>query len=254
MVYIIPTVLAPLVNHMERLRNKEIGRRYFLGLAGRIAGAGTVVAAVAPFSNLLPSKAYAAPDEMEAAVLGEYLARIEPIKQKFLPVVEENDIFSGLKKLSTDVRLEDFEQYFPMYWGAESQYQTPWPLLWIMHTHETTVSRDPTADVGRYKGAKQRDFQYYNNAVATEAARGWSALRWLPQRFIRGSRWQTTDYEEILFAAWKLNRDAEVLRKSDVNLSFEDSILDAQYQYCAKEFAKQRIEKYREIAPLFALE
>lgn len=240
---------------MERSTSAKLDRRKFLRLAGTIIGTGMMATAATPFSGLLPGKAYAAaPDELETAILGDYLARIEPIRQKFSSVVEENDIFSGFKSFTTESRSKDFQGYFPMYWGAQLVYQTPWLLLWIMHAHETAISRDLDADLGWQKGAMQRDFRYYSNEVAARAVQGWSVLRWLPQRYVRGSRWQTTDYEEIFFAAWKLNRDAQMLRELDANLSFKDSILNAQYHYCAKEFAKERIAKYGEIAPLFALE
>lgn len=193
-------------------------------------------------------------EDLDAIVAQEYLALLEPIKNKLRPIIEANDLFEGFKRLHSEQRMSDFEMYFPIYWGAQETHQAPWPLLWIMHVHETTVSREVDPDLGRHKGAMQRDIRFYGTETVNEAVKGWRPLRYLPQRYKKGILWETNDYEEIFFAAWKLQNDARDIQSYNPSLSFDGAILQAQYRYCAKEFASQRIAKYREIAPLLTIE
>lgn len=239
---------------MERFKD-GLDRRKFLKLAGKAAYGLTAAVVAAPFIEPVVHIAHAETTEsLEATILQEYLALTEPTKRGFQKVVETQDLFANFKSLTQEQRVEDFEMYFPIYWGAQQTYQTPWPLLWIMHTHETTVSRDVNPDIGWQKGAMQRDVRFYGTATVQEAIKGWRPLRYLPQRYKKGILWETNDYEEIFFAAWKLKNDARNIQSYNPSLDFDEAILQAQYSYCAREFASQRIAKYREIAPLLTVE
>lgn len=238
---------------MERFRD-GLDRREFLKLAGRAACGLTAAVVAAPFIKPVVHIAHAeTPESLEATVLQEYLALIEPAKREFQKVVETHDLFANFKSLTQEQRVEDFEMYFPMYWGAQQTYQTPWPLLWIMHVHETTVSRDANPDIGWQKGAMQRDVRFYGTATVQGGIKGWGPLRYLPQRYKKGILWETNDYEEIFFAAWKLQKDARNIQSLNPSLSSDEAILQAQYRYCAKRYADERIKKYREIAPLLVI-
>lgn len=179
--------------------------------------------------------------------LGDHLREIRPLEAKLRKVVENNDLFAGFKKLTADERLEDFDMYFPIYLAADFKYEIPWYLLWLMHTHETTVSRERWPEMNGYLGAMQRSSRYYPNSVVAEAIKGWEILDPLPQRYSKTRGFPTNDYEEIFFAAWKLRNDADQIRKNHPSLSYEESFLEALYSYSAPEFAAQRIRQYRYI-------
>lgn len=227
---------------MERFKD-GLNRREFIKTAGMAVFAATRQSVYAQSSE----------EDLDAIVTQEYLALLEPIKNKLRPIIEANDLFVGFKRLHSEQRMADFEMYFPMYWGAQETHQAPWPLLWIMHVHETTVSREVNPDLGWQKGAMQRDIRFYDTTAVKEAVKGWGSLRWLPQRYKEGMLWETNDYEEIFFAAWKLKNDARKIQSNNPSLNFDEAILQAQYHYCAREFASQRISKYREIAPLLTI-
>jgi len=183
--------------------------------------------------------------------LVDHLREIRPLEAKLRKVVENNDLFAGFKKLTEEERLEDFDTYFPIYLAAELKYEIPWYLLWIIHVHETTASRERWPEVGGYKGAMQRSVLYYPDSVVAEAVRGWEALGLLPQRYSQTRGYFTNDHEEIFFAAWKLRNDTNQIKKNNPDLSYEESFLKAQYRYCAPEFAAQRIRQYQYIKEIF---
>lgn len=189
-------------------------------------------------------------DVNETKVLTDYLNNIENNFLKFKTIVEEYDVFRNFKQLSKEQRSEDFCMYYPFYIAGEYKYNIPWPLLWIIHVHETTASRDLYPDGNGYVGAMQRSTKFYDAEYVGDAVNGWEFLKNLPQRYTTDKYFKTNDYEEILFAAKKIRNDADQIKKNN-NLDFESSVMSAQYNYCARYYAQQRIEKYKEIKPLF---
>lgn len=196
------------------------------------------IAAAATFA-LKPTALFAAPNE----ALHNYLEELKPLMETTAVKIAENDLFSGFKSFSTQERLDDFQMYFPIYLGSQFKYGIPWSLLWVVHAHETAVSRVTWPEINDYKGAMQR-YSGYPDSIAHEAAKGWEFLEDYDQRYMKSKGYLTNDYEEIFFAAWKLRNDADGRIMRNPMLSLEEAVLDAQYSYCAPYFAAQRIRQY----------
>lgn len=191
------------------------------------------------------------PTETPIPPLEQYLSTIRPLQNKLrTAVVSQPGLFRGFKNLSPEATLEDFDIYFPIYRGAQEKYNIPWFLLWIVHTHETTVSRDKNPEESGYRGAMQRSSQFYPDEIARTAAQGWEFLTTLKQRYHKARGSKTTDYEEILWSASKMSADAQIIQKKSPSFSFEASFLQAQYRYCRQDFAAQREAQYWKVKRL----
>lgn len=229
-------------------------RRTFL----KLLGVGVVELAT---GGLLSKIAQAAPEtEEEKKVvlifsLEEHLRRLKLLQQQLEPIVREHDLFVDFKGLSPAARMEDFRMYFPLYAVGELQYEIPWFLLWIIHVQETTVSTDRNSDGYYFRGAMQR-WIGHGDAQAAQAASGWEFLADLEQRWTK-PRYSTNDYEEILWAAefirkHALVRQLKARKEKRPELSWEQAVLDAQYDYCARWVAEARIRQYRLVKTYFA--
>lgn len=184
--------------------------------------------------------------------LVNYLKEISSEFEALKPSIRQHNIYEDYSSLGESQRIADFETYFPFYKAGEIKYGVPWLLLWLIHVHETNVSRCANPEINGYLGGMQRNPQFYPDSTAQQAANGWEFLAEQPQRYTRAKGFRTNDYEEILFAAWKINRDAASIKAKQTHLSSEESILQAQYSYCAATYAKKRIDQYLKVKGLLA--
>lgn len=116
----------------------------------------------------------------------EYVKYIEPIKNKYRKIIEQNDILEDYKSLSQEERLKAFDMYFPMYYAAQLKYQVLWELLFLTHAHETTFSMNSNPDGNLFLGSMQRSPKYFPESYVIEASKGWLFLADLPQRYTKG--------------------------------------------------------------------
>ena len=223
-------------------------RREFLKYCGAFIACEALTIIAKPFTAITeaaPLTPPALPDpETPEIILKKYLARIEPVRKRLLPIVASFDLFTGFKNLSREQQRKDFNMYFHMYWAAKEKYEVPWQLLWIAHIHETVVSRDPDPTRSGFVGAMQRSSQFYPQEYVDDAILGWEHLGLLPQRY-------PDDFREIFFASKKMRIDAEEVLKNRPKLSLEEAILEVQSNYCAKWASDLRVTRYQEIKPLF---
>jgi hypothetical protein len=196
--------------------------------------------------------------------LDNYLKEIEPEKQRLLSIIEKQRMFAGFRKLEMEQVLGDFKRNYPFYEAAKRKYGIPVTILWVVHGYETTFSRNPNPDVTvkdekdiphTYLGAMQRDPEFYPESVVDEAARGYEFLEALKPDtkepgYHKANGDKTTDYKEILFAAWKMKKDAELIMKEE-KIGFLEAVLKAQYRYSADWTAKDRVETFKKYYPLF---
>lgn len=185
--------------------------------------------------------------------LKKFLKKIRTERYQFGAVVAENNLMAGIKNLTQEQQLDDFEIYFPIYKAAQIKYQVPWFLLWIIHTHETVASRDPNPGASDYVGAMQRHALSWPDQEIYEAAQGWEFLDKLPQRYhqprsIRINSF-SVDYQEILWAASFLDRMAQLRYPK---LDHEDGILAVvKYNYSAESHGIARVRKYYQLKEKF---
>ncbi len=201
------------------------------------------------------------PERVMNPTLEGYLDRISETKALYKNILmntfeDGRNIFSGFKNLSKEQILQDFDLYFPMYWAAWEEYNIPWFLAWIVHVHESAVSRNPNNPAieknSRHKGAIQRDPRFYDEAVVEKAVGKWEFLKDLPQRQTKKAGFTTDDCAEILFFADKVRRDAdESIRSEHPDWSDEECFLQALYSYSAAWPAKLRINHYRLLKSIF---
>jgi hypothetical protein len=196
--------------------------------------------------------------------LDNYLKEIEPEKKRLLSIIEKNFLFSGFRGLEISQILKDFSVNYPFYEAAKRKYGVPVTLLWIIHGYETTFSRNPNPDVTVLDeddtpqstvGAMQRDIHFYSDREVRQAASGWEILDELRQPpnqpgYHKKNGDKTTDYEEILFAAWKMKEDAERIMKRKGTV-FMEAVLEAQNNYSADWTAKDRVQRFRTYFPYF---
>lgn len=180
----------------------------------------------------------------EAIKLNIYLSSIKGDQERLAQIVEQHDVFAGFKDFTKAQRLEDFSIYFPAYLAGDLKYQIPWPLLWIIHTAETTVSRDLNPNQGEHTGAMQISSRYKESLA--EATVGWEFLTYLPnQRY-------ADDWKELLKGALYIRNGAESIKLEDPQLSDQDAILEAvTYKYSARRFGEARVKQYLKIKTLF---
>lgn len=181
----------------------------------------------------------------EPLKLENYLSSLQGDQERLRQIVEEKDIFAGFKNFTEQQRVDDFNEYFPIYRAADLKYQVPWSLLWIIHADETTVSRDPGLNQGKQIKGMQIDPNY--DQYLAEAPVGWEILSDLP-----GPR-DPNDWEEILKAALYIRNGAEQVKKLyGSELSDEDAILEVvKYRYSAPQYGRARVKQYLKIKPLF---
>jgi len=136
----------------------------------------------------------------------------------------------------------DIEMYYPIYKAAGDKFNVDWFLLWIVHQKESTVSRDSNAFNGSngYAGAMQRNPYFYPESVVDLASKGLEQLAVLPQR-------NPTDWREIAFAAWKINRD----RQNAQNRGANEPLLSALFAYSAQGPALSRWDKFNYFSNIF---
>ncbi len=196
----------------------------------------------------------------ELSQLDQYLKDISDEKEHFLELFKDTNPFHGFVMSSHSNIIEDLDKYFPLYKAASLAFNIDWRWFMILHEHETTASRNPTPrqvitnDVGKvieiYDGAGQRStFIYSENRMRQEedyvqALEEYSFLDRIPQRYHEAGKDTTTDWKEILFVGWKLNKDSNTLIE-DHGYNRIESIEHAQYRYCAERFANMRIQQYR---------
>lgn len=194
----------------------------------------------------------------EAEKLKKFSDKRAPETNRMRAVVLEKPLFTGFKNLSIAQQLEDFDTYSLIYRGAQKKFfkdahgeevkEPLWVLLWLIHIHETTVSRDANTHNQQFTGAMQRS-RSYSESLPPQAAKGYEFLSLLPQRFLKANGAQTSDYEEIFFAAAKLQKDAQQYLGGE---PLEEALISALYHYSAPTHAKHREEYYRALKPLFA--
>lgn len=181
--------------------------------------------------------------------LEEYLSVINPQHIQVIEIASQSRLLNGIKNLTIEQQVEDLQIYFPMYKAAEITYNVPWELLWIIHAHESAVSRDPYPERSGYRGAMQISPIHERTAWFIEAPVGWEVLTELPQRYSRSLGFKTNDWEEVLRSAAFIQTKALQIYGSD-NL---DSILKVvKYNYSAREHGMRRAEKYLHLKPFFA--
>lgn len=160
-------------------------------------------------------------------------------KTRILKVVGKNRILlKSFKELTREQIIEDIDLYYDIYKGAEMKYSIPWYLLWVVHVHETTVSRDQNPGRLGFYGGMQFHLGYYPFNYINESISGYEYLNQKPTRY-------TGDAASIFAAARKMDNDANQILgknpKTPVNRRY--AILQAQYRYCAELYATQRIEQ-----------
>lgn len=184
---------------------------------------------------------------IEQPVINELgLLSWENEKTTITDIMIEEDILKGIKGLSKEQRAEDMDMYFDIYKAAEVETGVPWFLLYIKHAHETTVSRHRNPEESGYVGAMQRDADLWPKEYLEEAITGWEFLRDSKDvRYMKKKGYKTNDVEEILFAAYKLRRDALVIQEKKPYLSDEQAIMHVLYSYSAAWAAEDRELAYQ---------
>lgn len=183
--------------------------------------------------------------------LDVYLNSIEEEYRVNKKVVEKVDVMYGFKEMNQQKIIEDYQLYFPIYKAGHIKYGVPWFLLWLIHEQESGASVHPNPESSGYVGGMQRDTRFYKNNYVKEAADGWEMLNKLPQRYCQQNGFLTNDYEEILFAARKINEDANNLRLNNPLLGHTESLLESQMSYCNPRSAQRRIDQFKKINPIF---
>ncbi len=184
-------------------------------------------------------------NEQEPSILEKYLRDIEPNRKQLESKVVNNDFFQGFKSLTPSQQLEDFTMYFPIYYGGQTKYEIPWFLLWIIHTHETTVSRASDPERNGYRGAMQ--LHPMHEVELKDAGAGWEFLDDLDQRYLKKHGFRTNDWEEIFKAALYIRNRAN--QKSFY--SDEEKILNViTYNYSATIYGLIRVKQYHYIKSL----
>lgn len=192
-----------------------------------------------------------------------FLQQIAPEEVQMKEILQNypGNIMAGIKNLNTEDNLADLQMYYPLYRAAQIKYQIPALLLWIIHAHETTVSRDPNPEQSGHHGAMQLSSEHYNKELIIHAPDDWEFLDNLPQRYSTKLGWQTNDWEEILRAAclirwmagWGTTEDENGILILDPKKD-EQLILEvAEYRYSNSEYGFKRVSKYLELKQLFQI-
>ncbi len=201
----------------------------------------------------------------EQSKLEKYLEKIKPLQEAYVQIVSEHDVFQGLKKFPTDKRIADAERYFPLYCAAGKEYGINPYLLSIFHVDESSNSRDENPDWEPYprsgssrgliKGAMQRYDRYYPDDLVTEISGGYEFLEELDQRYTKNNG-STVDYQEIIFCAWKLQRDAKTYKDkmwgNGIKISDTEALAKAVETYSAPAIGRNRFKVYQTNKHLFA--
>lgn len=225
----------------------EKTRREFLIGTGKVA---SVVPAL-PYLKVVGELKPATPPSSDLQV---YLNSIQEEKDRLASIIENypGNIMSGIKHRNPEQyiqNLEDFNMYFPMYKSGEIQYGIPWALLWIMHAHETTVSRNTNPGASGYKGAMQLSPHHLLKREIIQAVEGWEFLDELPQRYLIRNGWPTNDWEDILRASYLIRWMAQW---GDTDQQHENKALEVVgYRYSHQDHGRARVSKYYQLKALF---
>jgi hypothetical protein len=178
------------------------------------------------------------PEHSAEQLVTAYLERIADARQQALDATAHTPFFERFGT-SIEAQQDDLKLYFPLYRAAEETFAVPWEYLWVMHEHETTASRHPNPSSSGYVGAMQRSEEFYPQATVLQAASGWEFLANAPQRYMPPGH-PTWDYQEILFAGWKVRKDSKALRSQNPEMTDLEALMQAQFRYCAPQNAKLR--------------
>lgn len=193
--------------------------------------------------------------------LDEYLLSIQPEKKRLVSIIENQggNIMSGIKNLSLEQNLEDFNMYFAIYLAAERKYSIPWPISWSIHAHETATSRNPNPNGSGHIGAMQLTERSIRIESIASAPEGWEFLDDLPQRYSQKNAWPTNDWEDILkgasfirlLAGWGAVRDEEGNEVLDHKKDEALILAVVRSRYSALEHGIARVNKYLELKKIF---
>lgn len=179
----------------------------------------------------------------EDLTLKDYLDLIKEDKNQAMSfVAEKENVMSGIKKLSERQVMTDLDMYFPMYKAGEMEYGIDWKMLWIIHTHETAVSRDPNTYNLSFRGAMQRSYKLHPDEELATAAKKWEFLGELAQRY-------SDDWREILWAARFIKNKAwEIYPDLPESMAMLEVV---ENNYSAHEHGVARVKKYLELKEMF---
>lgn len=221
----------------------ELGRRAFLGNTAKNTALGLFFLSVPNFaiSTLSP----------EITPIAQYLQSIEGEKNILEEILinQGENVMLGIKNLSPEQNLEDFNIYYPIYRAAELKYGIPWFLTWIIHVHETTTSRHPNPLGSGHIGAMQLSPEHFHKKEIIQAPMGWEFLDELPQRYSKKLGWPTNDWEDVLQATHFIRWVADWGETAEED---ENKVLDViRYRYSALEHGLRRTDKYYQLKELF---
>ncbi|MCL4366724.1 hypothetical protein M1563_00960 [Patescibacteria group bacterium] len=218
------------VFYMERT---ELNRRNFIIKTSLAVTGAAITGPLAAHAESLHSPLPdAAPPPEPLPNLAEYLKEIEPIRLSYQSTIANDELFSVIKNLPTQKRIDLFNQYFPMYEAAHRAYNVPVIRLFVIHLRETAASTHPRPDNLSARGGMQRNPEFYPDEKAVKAAEGWHRLSQLKQNYDHNGRSETRDYQEIMFAAWKLRKDANNAIIKQSYLTDTQALDEAQTTYC----------------------
>ena len=182
------------------------------------------------------------PDQIQAEHENEFKTRNRLLEKSQLEQFKVMETVENNPQVFSEQDAVDVEMYYPIYKAAGVKFNVDWYLLWIMHQEESTVSRDPNAFNGSdgYVGAMQRDPYFYPEEIVDGASEGLEHLTKLPQR-------HATDWREIAFAGWKINRD----RQNAQNRGANEPLLSALFAYSAQGPALSRWDKFNYFSNIF---
>lgn len=174
----------------------------------------------------------------------------QEFEEQIKPVFLKNR--ENIVKLRPNGALGDLDvlrMYYPIYRSAQDRFNVPWFLLWMIHDAESTCSQDKNAFItppvlDQY-GAMQREINYYPQSKVEEAAKGFEYLSGLEQ-------FRPDDWKEILWAASKLDRDAQNAQNLYPLKDRNWTLGDALYAYCRQDEAERRIERFKTLLSIFA--
>ncbi len=159
---------------------------------------------------------------------------------QLVPLFAEKQFYN----LSKQEIQADLEMYFDMYWAGWEKYQIPWSLLWIIHIHESRVSRDIQADKNG-DGALQVIRAMTRNPAIQTASDGYRTLEERTQRFSTRGGKRTTDSDEILYGSAYIR---VLVNEKKYGSNDEEAVLKVvTNNYSARVFGEQRVAKYRQV-------
>jgi len=175
------------------------------------------------------------PENKPAQYRQEFNLNIKPIFLANKEKIENLRINGALGNL------ELLEMYYPIYRSAQERFDVPWYLLWLIHDAESTLSQNPEAfNPALHYGAMQRATDFYPDSEVEEAAAGLEYLQDLRQN-------HPDDWKEILWAALKLDRDANDAGINDRLQALEKAL----ESYSQEQEAERRVKIFRILTEIF---